>query len=108
MKKFGVHNMHHVQKCLDWRKAILVMTGRAHCFHVYICVMAILFLQDLSTLCIVNISYIICVICVTSKKRFFLGQTFKNNQTKSEMDNKICQNITFNPILPCVFLSQYN
>ena len=49
MKKHSVHHIHNVPKSLSYHKAILVMTGRTHCFHDYICVMPILLLQDLST-----------------------------------------------------------
>ena len=35
-------------------QAIVVITGRAHCFYDYICIMPILLLWDLSTLCVVN------------------------------------------------------
>ena len=28
-----VHHVHHVPKCMSCHKAILVITGRAHCFH---------------------------------------------------------------------------
>ena len=54
MKKLSVHQTHHVPKCLSCHKAILVMTGRTNCFHDYICVMPILLLQDLSTLCVMD------------------------------------------------------
>ena len=27
--------VHHVPKCMSCRKAIVVMTGKAHCFHDY-------------------------------------------------------------------------
>ena len=28
-----VHHVHHVPKCMSCHKAIVVITGRAHCFH---------------------------------------------------------------------------
>ena len=27
------HDLHHVPKCMSWHKSIVVMTGKAHCFH---------------------------------------------------------------------------
>ena len=27
------HTVHHVPKCMSCHKAIVVITGRAHCFH---------------------------------------------------------------------------
>ena len=44
MKELSVHHINQVLKCLSCQKAILVMTGRVHCFHDYICVMSILLL----------------------------------------------------------------
>ena len=41
-------------KRLSSHKAILVITRRAHCFHNCICVMPILLLQDLESLCAVD------------------------------------------------------
>ena len=48
------HFMHHIPmpKCMSCHKAILVITGRARCFHDYISITSILLLQDLSTLCL--------------------------------------------------------
>ena len=43
--------VHHVPKCMSCYKAIVVITGRAHCFHDCIYVTPILLLWDLSTLC---------------------------------------------------------
>ena len=34
--------VHHVPKCMSCHKAIVVITGRAHCFHDYIYVTLIL------------------------------------------------------------------
>ena len=42
IKKLNLRHMHHVSKCLMRHKDILVMIRREHCFHDYICVMAIL------------------------------------------------------------------
>ena len=42
---------HHVPKCMSCNKAIVVITGRAHCFRDCIYIMPILLLWDLSTLC---------------------------------------------------------
>ena len=39
-----VHDVHHVPKCMSWHKAIVVITGRAHCFHDYIYITLILLL----------------------------------------------------------------
>ena len=36
------HDVHHVPKCMSCHKAIVVITGRAHCFHDYIYIMLIL------------------------------------------------------------------
>ena len=52
------HDVHHVPKCMSSHKAIVVITGRAHCFrgniqHVYI--ILILLIWGLSTLCVVDI-----------------------------------------------------
>ena len=57
MKKLSVHHIHHVRKCSNFLNhgAILVRTGRAHCFHDYLCVMPILLLQYLSTLCVMDV-----------------------------------------------------
>ena len=50
-----VHDVHHVPKCMSCQKAIVVTTGRAHCFHDCMYITPILLLLDLSTLCIVNV-----------------------------------------------------
>ena len=42
--------VHHVSKCMSYHKAIVVITGRAHCFNDCIYIMLILHLCDLSTL----------------------------------------------------------
>ena len=36
--------VHHVPKCMSCHKAIVVITGRAHCFHDYIYITLILLL----------------------------------------------------------------
>ena len=46
--------LHHVSKCMSCHKAIVVITGRANCFHDCIYIMPILLLPDLSTLCVVD------------------------------------------------------
>ena len=46
--------VHHVPRCMSFHKSILVITGRAHCFHDKIYVLLIVRLWDLSTLCVVN------------------------------------------------------
>ena len=38
------HHVHHVPKCMSCHKAIVVITGRAHCFHDYIYITLILLL----------------------------------------------------------------
>ena len=38
------HDVHHVPKCMSCHKAIMVITGRAHCFHDYIYITLILLL----------------------------------------------------------------
>ena len=43
-----------VHECMSCHKAILVIIGRAHCFHDNIYIMLILLLRDLSTLCVVD------------------------------------------------------
>ena len=49
-----MYPMYHVPKCMSCHKAIVVITGRAHCFHDYIYITLILLLRDLSTLCVVD------------------------------------------------------
>ena len=39
-----VATVHHVPKCMSCHKAIVVITGRAHCFRDYIYIMLILLL----------------------------------------------------------------
>ena len=46
--------VHHVPKCMSCHKAIIVITGRAHCFHDNIYITLILLLWDFSTLCVVD------------------------------------------------------
>ena len=55
----GAHHktVHHVPKCMSCYKAIVVINGRAHCFHDCIYITPILLLQDLSTLCVSRITY---------------------------------------------------
>ena len=36
--------VHHVPKCMNYHKAIVVITGKAHCFHDYIYITFILLL----------------------------------------------------------------
>ena len=49
---WGLSYMDHVPKCTNFHKAILVMTGRAHCFHDCIYITPILLLWDLRSLCV--------------------------------------------------------
>ena len=44
----------HVPQCMSCHNAIVVISGRAHCFHDCIYIMHILLLWDLSTLCVVD------------------------------------------------------
>ena len=37
-------SVHHVPKCMSCHKAIVVITGRAHCFHDYIYITLVLLL----------------------------------------------------------------
>ena len=46
--------LHHVPKRMSCHKVNVVITGRAHCFHDYIYITAILLLWDLNTLCVVD------------------------------------------------------
>ena len=46
--------VNHVPKCISCHKAIVVITGRTHCFHDCIYITLILLLRDLSTLCVVD------------------------------------------------------
>ena len=39
-----MQTVHHVPKCMSCHKAIVVITGRAHCFHDYIYITLILLL----------------------------------------------------------------
>ena len=43
-----------VTKCMSCHKTIVVITRRAHCFYDFICILLILFLWHLSTLCVVD------------------------------------------------------
>ena len=47
-----VHDVYHVPKCMSCYKAIVVITGRAHCFHDCIYITPILLLWDLRSLCV--------------------------------------------------------
>ena len=42
--RLWVQMVHHVPKCMNCHKAIVLITGRAHCFHDYIYIMPILLL----------------------------------------------------------------
>ena len=47
--------VHHVPKCMSCHKAIVMITGRAHCFHDYIYITLILLLHIYCThLCVVD------------------------------------------------------
>ena len=49
--------VHHVPKCMSCYKAIVVITGKEHCFHDCIYIMSILLLWDLSTLYVMDHSW---------------------------------------------------
>ena len=49
--------VHHVPKSMSCHKVIVVITGRAYCFHDNTYIMLFLLLWDLSTLCAPWISY---------------------------------------------------
>ena len=54
----GYRHKGFVPKCMSCHKAIMVIIGRAHCFHDCIYIMPILLLPDLSTLlCLLWIIY---------------------------------------------------
>ena len=61
-------DVHHVPKCMSCHKAIVVITGGAHCFHDCIFIIPILLLWDLSTMCVVDplgaLIYIYMCVCV--------------------------------------------
>ena len=46
--------VHHVPKCMSCHKAIVVITGRVHCFYDCIYITTILLLWDLSTVSVVD------------------------------------------------------
>ena len=56
----------HVPKCMSCQKAIVVITGRAHCFHDCIYITSVLLLWDLSTVCRGSLmtTYLIIVIII--------------------------------------------
>ena len=55
-----------VPKCMRCHKTIVVVTGRAHCFHECIYFTPILFLWDLSTLCVVDHSWPLIYLYMTT------------------------------------------
>ena len=46
--------VHRVANSMSWHKVIVVITGKARCFHDYIYVTPIFLLWDLSTMCVVD------------------------------------------------------
>ena len=59
-------SVHYVPKCMSCHKAIVVITERTHCFHDCIYITLILFLWDLSTLCVVDHLWPLIYIYLTS------------------------------------------
>ena len=49
--------VHHVLKCMSCYKAMVVITGRVHCFHDYIYIIYIIY-------CMVYNIVVICIICI--------------------------------------------
>ena len=48
---YACNIVYHVPKCMSYHKSIVVITGRAHCFHDCIYITPVLLLSDLSTVC---------------------------------------------------------
>ena len=67
--------LHHVSKCMSCHKAIVVITGRAHCFHDNIYITLILLLWDLSTLCVVDHLWPLIYIYIYMNQLFATFQT---------------------------------
>ena len=107
MKKLSVHHVYHVAKCLSCHKVISVITRSAHCFHDYICVAPILFLQDFIT-CFVDIYHIVLVTCLISKEMFSLDQTVINIKHKVKWIVKFFKTLNLFFFLQRTFLPQYN
>ena len=49
---YGCNIFYHVPKYMSCDKAIVVITGKAHCFHDCIYITPVLLLLDLSALCV--------------------------------------------------------
>ena len=47
--------VHHVPKCMSCHKAIVVIIGRAHCFHDYIYIYIYIYMQLKTTVSLENI-----------------------------------------------------
>ena len=47
--------VHHVPKCMSCNKAIVVITGKTHCFHDCMGIAPILLISGLSSLCVVGV-----------------------------------------------------
>ena len=47
--------VHHVPKCMSCHKAIVVITGKAHCFHDCMGIAPILLMSGLGSLCVVGV-----------------------------------------------------
>ena len=52
-----VATVHHVPKCMSCHKAIVVITGRAHCFHDYIYILGSSCFCEIRALCVSWITY---------------------------------------------------
>ena len=59
------HDVYYVPKCMSCYKAIVVTTGRAHCFHDCIYITPILLLWDLRNLCVMfNSDHLYISLCI--------------------------------------------
>ena len=69
------NKMSVMPKCMSCHKAIVVITGRTHCFPDSIYIMLILRLWDLSTLCVVNHLWplILCFLLSLFSTLWFIG-----------------------------------
>ena len=51
---YGCNIVHYMRKCMSCQKAIVVITGRTHCFHDCIHITPVLLRRDLCILCVVD------------------------------------------------------
>ena len=89
----GCSIVHHVPKCMSCHKVIVVITGRAHCFHDCIYITSVLLLWDLSTLCVVITYDHLCKIYI--HRQVWAGITWYR-----------CE--TLHVIFPCLALSVWS